>query len=346
MNQSHEPEPAGSSEGASKTRGLLVFAAKATVTLSLIVWLIRSDSLEMDRLRIFLESPKVLIVSLLTWMLVSVGMTSWRWRILLRAVGARVSLLQGVALQVTALFFNGLVPGNVGGDFIKNQAVLGNQAAKLFVLVLVERSVGLISLVWAGGVGVLLSFRAVAEHSELTPIAGAVFVLVCGSIVFPLIAYSLLRPSEPSQTREISGQGLVGRLRRALYKMMGAFQLIVEAKGCVTKGLLVSFLMHLGNMTFFWFLARQLGNPEAQLSEIAMVFPLGVITLVLPISISGLGVGHVMFNELFSLLGMNGGATVFNVYIVAQLAPCVLGAVPYLFMRGQAESRNQGKMDA
>src|SRR5690606_39883427 len=118
--------------------------------------------------------------------------------------------------------------------------------------------------------------------------------------------YRLLRPTDAPEKRDLSGEGLIGRLRRALRSLVGAFQLIVDAKGSVLKGLVVSFFMHLGNMAFFLFLARQLGNPEAAFSEIAMVFPLGMITLVLPISISGLGVGHVMFNELFALLGMKG----------------------------------------
>lgn len=320
-----------------------MFFAKAAVTVSLIVWLIRSDSLDVEKLRILVESPRVLVRTLLVWLLISVAMTTLRWRTLLQAVGAEVGLPRAAALQVMALFFNGLVPGNVGGDFLKNQAVLGNQPAKLVVLVLVERTVGVISLVWAGGVGVLLSLDAVQRHSQLMPVAASVLALMVGSIVGPWLLLFWLKPSANEAERTLSSAGIVGAIRRAVQSTAGAFQLIFEAKGTVLKGLVLSFLMHLGNIGYFLFLTRELGNPEAVFSEVAMVFPLGVLTLVLPISISGFGVGHVMFNELFRLLGLKGGATIFNVFIVAQLAPCLLGAIPYLFMRSARPKKSENE---
>lgn len=313
---------------------------KAFITISLITWLIRSGSLEISKLKILLESPKVLAVTCLTWLTMAVGLATLRWRILLRAVGAEVALPRATALQVTALFFNGIVPGNVGGDFLKNQFVLGNQGAKLVVMVLAERTVGLISLVWAGGLGVLLSFRKIQDHSELMPLVWATSALVIGSVVGPVVLLFLLKKAgqQTHQTSSLPATGVINTIRRTLNSAIEAFQLIRSSKGAVTKGLLVSFLMHLGNLTYFLFLTHELGNPGAQFSEIAMVFPLGMLTLVLPISISGLGVGHVMFNELFEILGLTGGATIFNVYIVAVLAPCLLGAIPYMFMRRRTAS--------
>jgi hypothetical protein len=91
--------------------------------------------------------------------------------------------------------------------------------------------------------------------------------------------------------------------------------------------------MHVGNMLYFLFLTRELGNASAGIADAALVFPVGMLSVVLPVSISGMGVGHVMFNELFSIVGLHGGANVFNVYIVAQIAPCLVGAIPYLLMK-------------
>ena len=325
---------------------MLVFLVKATVTVSLIVWLIRSDSLDFEKLRVLIESPRVLSVTILSWVLISVAMSTWRWRILLKAVGVEVRLLRATALQVMALFFNGLVPGNVGGDFIKNQAVLGNQPAKLVVLALVERTVGLISLVWAGGVGVLLSIREVQQHPELVPVAGAVFALIVGSVAGPWMLFALMKPSVGDSEQPLGASGIVAVVRRVQKSAAGAFQLIFREKGTVLKALLVSFSMHLANITYFLFLTRELGNPGAEFSEIAMVFPLGLLTLALPISVSGLGVGHVMFNALFEILGLKGGATIFNVFIVAQLSLCLLGALPYMFMRGERSAKSTPDLGA
>jgi hypothetical protein len=53
----------------------------------------------------------------------------------------------------------------------------------------------------------------------------------------------------------------------------------------------------------------------------------------LPISPGGFGVGHLAFDRLFAAIGLTGGATVFNVFILGQMAPSLIGVVPYLMMR-------------
>ena len=60
-----------------------------------------------------------------------------------------------------------------------------------------------------------------------------------------------------------------------------------------------------------------------------------MLSLVLPISPGGIGVGHVAFAELFKLIGVEGGATIFNVYLVGQIAPAMLGAIPYVLEKRQ-----------
>jgi hypothetical protein len=130
-------------------------------------------------------------------------------------------------------------------------------------------------------------------------------------------------------------------MKRGLGAALDALQLISSANGPVIGALVVSVLMHMGNVLLFLFLTQQLGNPQATFAQIAMVFPLGMLTLIIPISISGFGVGHLMFNALFAVIGLSAGATIFNVFIVSQLAPCLLGAIPYLFMRRQSEDSPQ-----
>ena len=47
--------------------------------------------------------------------------------------------------------------------------------------------------------------------------------------------------------------------------------------------------------------------------------------------------GHVAFERLYNLVGLSGGATVFNVFLIGQLVPCFIGAVPYLFMKQRGD---------
>ncbi len=92
-------------------------------------------------------------------------------------------------------------------------------------------------------------------------------------------------------------------------------------------------LAHTATMMFFGVLTRVITEIDVPLSSVATVFPLGILTMILPISPAGLGVGHVAFERLFSMIGLHDGATVFNVYLIGQLAPCLLGVFPYLALR-------------
>jgi uncharacterized protein (TIRG00374 family) len=302
----------------------------------------------MSRVGILVDTPRVFLVTAATWLSMSVGMSSLRWWTLLRGVGYRIPYRRAVALQTMALFFNGVVPGNIGGDFLKNHAVMGRGSGRLVVLILVERLIGLIALVWVACIGVLPSLDRFGEASPIRSLLYVLVALMAGSILGPWVLVRLRLDERVRQRLALpAGQGLVGRGARAILRFMDSvlvsFDLIKGAKSEVARAFVFSFVMHTGNMLYFLFLTRQLGNPHATVVAAAMVFPVGMLSLVLPISVSGLGVGHVMFNELFRLIGLKGGANVFNVFIVAQIAPCVLGALPYLILKRDFSAPQQSE---
>jgi len=68
----------------------------------------------------------------------------------------------------------------------------------------------------------------------------------------------------------------------------------------------------------------------------ASVYPLGMLSTLLPISYAGFGVGHFAFEQLFNLVGLHGGATAINVYLVGLTAPCLGGVIPYMTLRREA----------
>lgn len=322
----------------SRSKGFLFgFLIKVIVTATLITWLVRSGALEFGRVGILVSSWKVFSLTALTWMTMSVGLSSLRWVLILRMDGTRVSLFRGAALQWMALFFNGLVPGNLGGDFIKNHAILGGQGGRIVVLVLIERVIGVISLIWVASLGVALHMDTIARDATFRGLAMFLGFLMVSSILGPLLLLRWLPNPRDEAPAPLAQGSYLGRLRESLREQLlmanRSLAVIREARGGVALAFAASIAMHLGNMTYFLFLTRLLGNPGASLPDTAMVFPVGMLTLVLPVSISGLGVGHVMFNELFQIVGLVRGATIFNVYIIAQLVPSVFGAIPYLFLR-------------
>ena len=72
---------------------------------------------------------------------------------------------------------------------------------------------------------------------------------------------------------------------------------------------------------------------DASLSKIIAILPVGFIGSALPISPAGLGVGHVLFDNLFKLVQIYNGASLYNLYFIGNILVCLIGLLPYLFVR-------------
>jgi uncharacterized membrane protein YbhN (UPF0104 family) len=88
---------------------------------------------------------------------------------------------------------------------------------------------------------------------------------------------------------------------------------------------------------FYWYTTNTLTGQSPSWPEFVIVLPFGMIATVLPIAPGGLGVGHVAFDKLYSLIGLSGGANVFNAIAISQLALNLTGIIPYLFMRRRGD---------
>lgn len=326
-------------------REVLRFALKALITAALLYWLIRSDTLEFGKVKLLVSSAEIFLVTALTWLFVAVGLSTVRWLCILRIDGTRLGVFRGAALQTMALFFNSLLPGNLGGDFIKNHAVVRGPGGRLLGLVMVERLIGLITLVWAAAIGLFSRGNRIFSDPSLFHLALAIALLLVGSLLGPWVVFRLVRESEERGENLALGTsgGARAFLRRHLSSAADVIRLLRQEPRWLATTMGVSFAMHLCNIAYFLYLTRLLGNPGASFGDVATVFPVGMLSFAVPISISGLGVGHVLFDALFSILHLEGGATIFNVYMFAYLVPCTLGAIPFIVMRSRPRDANLPK---
>jgi hypothetical protein len=63
--------------------------------------------------------------------------------------------------------------------------------------------------------------------------------------------------------------------------------------------------------------------------------PIGLITTAIPLAPGGIGIGHVAFESLYQLVGVSGGADIFNIYIIVQLSVYLLGGIPYFLYNSE-----------
>jgi uncharacterized protein (TIRG00374 family) len=325
-----------------RVKSLAIFAAKVIVAATLIGWLIRSGVLKMGALSIFVERP-ILLVADLGLFLFAVLTGTLRWRALLKLAGATVPLGRAFQLQLTALFFNVVIPGNVGGDVVKALYVAREEAPEkrtaILLIVFVERLVGLGGLVLVATFVGILRGPLLWQTPQLRQLAMAVGFLGVCTLVGPALFVLGMRRAGDRLEAWTSGTTVIAKLAG---RLVAAARLLSAGPKQLVIALSLSMAAHAGTMTFFTVLTRVITEQDVPFSSVATVFPLGILTMILPISPAGLGVGHVAFDRLFSMIGLHDGATVFNVYLIGQLAPCLIGVFPYLALKRSGQLPGEG----
>lgn len=307
-----------------RTKSALIFAGKLLITIGLGYWLVSSRTLDAGSLRV-LGEPQLLLATILLFLIVTIGAAAVRWTVLLRAYGISVPPFRAAALQLMGLFFNAVIPGNLGGDFVKNLYVVRGRPIDVVALAVTERLLGMIALIWAGWLLTLANAGYVLEQPALAPWLGILTVLALGSVAAPVVVVWLLPRLLP--------RGVPGVLGGIIRQLSAAVQVLRDKPKSGIVVFLISLFIHTGNLSYFYLITSTLLGGAPPFPAVSVIFPVGTLTLMLPVSVAGVGVGHMAFDQLFSAVGLTEGANAFHVFIVGDIGPTLLGAIPYLILR-------------
>jgi hypothetical protein len=320
----------------SRFKSTLVLALKALLAVLLIGWLLRSGNLDLGALRVFVDRP-ALLAGDVGLFLFAVLIATMRFRVLLGICDVQIRVLALFRLQLVAMFFNVVIPGNIGGDFVKALYVArDNDPSKrttILLLAFVERLIGVAALVFMGTIVTLLRPSLFADP-VLRPLATTVVLIGAATFVGGAGALLLVRRAGARLERFTRGPSAIARV---LTQLVASMRILSAGPRRLLGALLLSMLYHAAGLTLFSVLTGAIVPPPIPYPAVATVFPLGILTLLLPLSPAGMGVGHVAFKRLFDAIGLAGGATVFNVYLLGQLAPCLLGVFPFLALKRRGE---------
>lgn len=329
-----------------RARNLLVLTLKVVVAALLIGWLVRSGNLDVKALGILLTRPALLVADLCLFAFGAV-IAVLRFRVLLGLADVTVKLRTLFSLQMTAFFFNVVIPGNIGGDVVKALYVARDAGREkrttIFLLAFVERLLGVAALVLVGALVVVVRGPMLWSAPLLRPLAITVFSLGTGTLVGGALSLVVVRRAGARLDRYTSGASKIGKL---LNQLVASMRILAADPRKLVAALGLSMLFHGAGIAFFTVLTQVLVDANVPYSAVATVFPLGLLALLLPISPGGLGVGHVAFQRLFEAIGLAGGATVFNVYLLGQMAPCLLGVFSFVSLRRRGELPTEAEVPA
>ena len=321
---------------------MLKILLKLVLAAGIIGWLVYSGKLDFTELVIYIDKPEIIVFSIFIFAFGFVYAQSLRWRLLLQGLGVNILAKVAMQLQMIGFFFNVAMPGAVGGDIIKAIYVskhIGSRT-KAMTSVLLDRTLGLLSLFTLTGIVSVLNIESLWAISALRPLVILIFVVLNSGFIFIGLVY--WKRNSSIEELGVFKKKIPGM---AIFKeIFSAFWAYRKSPRTLAYSLLIGMVIQTAFGMLFYYMTYLVNAELPPLGVFAVVFPFGVLISSIPLAPGGLGVGHIGFEKVFALGGISNGANIFNIIILGQLLLNLTGAVPYLLYKSQGDEL--GSMDS
>ncbi len=313
---------------------------KLIISISLVIFLVKRGTLDFT-LALQLKNHPLLILQTLILMAIPFVTTAFRWKQILEIkTQESLPLKKIISLTWIGQFFSTILPGGVTGDLIKiiYAKTLHSSLTKGFLLIsaFIDRIFGLIGLLIIQGVVCLILFKPLTALSpKIAPLLYFNFLLFIGVILF--IATMFLKQSWQNKILSIITR--IPKIGVPLHKALDNFWLIGSCRRVFFSNLVITIVTQILIIFVFYSLIKPFLPAPLPISYAFAFIPLGLISVMIPISPMGLGVGHAMFQQLFSYFHINNGATLFNLFFIFNVTINLIGGIPYIFYRDQLPLR-------
>ena len=266
--------------------------------------------------------------------LLGVMISFYRWYLLVRALELPFRLRDAVRLGFLGYLLNFVSVGSVGGDLFKAVFIAREQPrhrTEAVATVIIDRVVGLYSLVLVAATGVLL----VPLPEALKPIAdGVLSSAVLGGIAGAALFLPAL--SSAATERALGRLPWVGPLAA---KAVHAVRIYHAKPGCILISCLLSFGVHALTTFSFYSIALALPGKAPTLGEHFVIVPIAIVTGVLPLPLGALGAVEGVMDFLYrEMAGSNEGVIVTFGYRAVTILLALVGACYYLGARGEVSA--------
>ena len=307
---------------------------KVLFSLAIVTWLLKSGKLDFSLVSRSLSSGYTWLFCFFILASQSIGTSiRWRWLLLINSK-EQMPILKTIKITWIGLFFNSFLPGAVTGDLIKLYYAreLDPKMSKTYLVtsVLVDRVLGLVGLLCILGVSSLCYYSEMTGlSSQMTNLMHFNLLLFSGAISF-LIFLFIPRRLQEKTLFLVDHLPVIGIKVR---KTLSSFWIIGENKIILMKCVIFSVLLQAMSLYAFYIVSSPFYTHDIPYAYIITFIPLGFMATAIPISPAGLGIGHAAFDKLFSLAGLEGGASFFNLYFLILISVNFLGLFPYLLSK-------------
>lgn len=313
-----------------KKKDFFIFLLKFIFSFSIIAYLLIKIVPINDFLKV-LKGANVLWL-LLSFSLHSLGLliSAYRWQILIQAQGDRVPLGFLAKSYLVGTFFNNFLPTRFGGDIVRiwDGSRYSRSVLKSSAIVLVERFTGIIVLL-------LFAFVASLSRLEMAKKIPIIWVSLLVGLLGLLFVLSFFMPFAKRILSKIPDKGYLKKIKAKVFEFRDVVLVYKEKKREFLKALFWAFLLQV-NVILHYFLVGKALHLNISFIDYFIFIPIILIILIIPVTISGLGLREGIYIEIFKFY-LIPAALAFSFPLIADVAfgliIGIIGGIIYVLRR-------------
>jgi glycosyltransferase 2 family protein len=283
-----EPHVPATSPRTARPKRWFVTAGKCAISSVLILWLLTGTSLhDIGTALQAAHFPTLLLAFSLHFLGCFISVV--RWRLLLQAQHIIIPLPFLLKSYMVAIFFNNLLPSTIGGDVVRihDTCRMGNNKGGAIAAVFLDRLLGifilmgfvLYSLFFSGNLSFFLSYL----HSRM------IILILC--FVTIIIAFLIFYKQVVSFSRKFNILYKIGNFIKNLLEHLLSIR---KNKKIIVASLLLSLLLQINVVIYYFLISSGIGL-SVSVNEFFVIVPVTVFTMMLPVSINGVGLRENIF---------------------------------------------------
>ncbi len=227
---------------------------------------------------------------------IGIIVSSIKWKILLRKQNIEVSLGKSCSAYYSGMFFNTFLPTVIGGDFVRAKIVSNDGAPfeKTLASIFFDRCLGFFALSCLSFAGAVAGTKF-DYPPKIIILAILIFVVVLGFFFLFFLTRNSLRLRD-YLTR--------GKFRSTLLKYYEAMTVYKDFSKDIFFALVLSFVFQFLSILYTFFIISALGV-QLSIWFVFLLYSITTLFIMLPISISGIGLREASFVFFFISIGLS-----------------------------------------
>ena len=224
--------------------------------------------------------------------------SAYRWQILIRAQGDDVPLGFLAKSYLVGNFFNLFLPTRFGGDIVRiwDGSRYSHSLLKSSAIVIVERFTGVIILL-------AFAFAVSLSRLEMARSLPIIWISLLVGFIGLLTAFLFFTPIASYFLEKIPEKGFGMKLKSKILEFRRVVLVYKDKKRAFFQALFWAFLLQL-NVILHYYLAGKAFQLPIPFLDYFIFFPIILLILTIPVTISGLGLREAIIIQIFATYGI------------------------------------------